>query len=126
MDPLIRKPVPSTEFMTPERCSILENWNDERDANVSIAQARVTPGMTTRLHHLRGVVERYLVVSGSGIVRIGDLAPERLEPGDVAIIPAGVSQQIRNDQNQDLIFYCICTPRFRPECYEDIGERQIP
>jgi len=38
--------------------------------------------------------------------------------GDVVVIPAGVSQQIVNCGARDLVFYCICSPRFTPECYE--------
>ena len=39
----------------------------------------------------------------------------------VVVILAGVSQSIANTGSGDLIFYCICTPRFTPECYEAIG-----
>jgi mannose-6-phosphate isomerase-like protein (cupin superfamily) len=39
-------------------------------------------------------------------------------PGDVVVIPAGVPQQISNDGDSDLVFYCICTPRFRKAKYE--------
>lgn len=118
MNATIRKPDLKTEFPTPERCWILEAWNDRSDGAVSIARARVAPGATTQLHRLRGVDERYLVVAGTGMVRIGPLAPEKVGPGNIVVIPAGVAQQITNDGNIDLIFYCICTPRVSPECYE--------
>ncbi len=120
MKPRILKPDSGAEFETPERCSILESWNDGSDPSVSIARARVKPGVITQLHRLRGVDERYLVISGSGIVRIGGLEPQRVRPGDVVVIPAGVPQQISNDRQQDLVFYCICSPRFASDCYEAI------
>jgi mannose-6-phosphate isomerase-like protein (cupin superfamily) len=41
-----------------------------------------------------------------------------VRPGDVVVIPAGESQSIANTGAVDLVFYCICTPRFTPECYE--------
>ena len=74
--------------------------------------------MATQLHQLQGVDERYLIVNGTGIVKVGILAPQNVNPGDVVVIPAGVAQQITNIGNVDLIFYCICTPRFREDCYK--------
>lgn len=122
MQPLIHKPDPAGEYDTPERCRILKIWDDEGDAAVSLARATVKPGVTTQKHRLRGVDERYLIIQGTGIVRIGRMAPKKVEPGDVVVIPAGVAQQISNIGNMDLVFYCICTPRFYPDCYEPFEE----
>ena len=120
MDPRINRPNRASEFMTPERCSILESWNDAADADASIALARVKSGVTTQLHRLNKVTERYLIVEGSGAVMVGDELHEPVLPGDVVIIPPGTSQQITNTAAQDLLFYCVCTPRFSPECYESM------
>ena len=121
MDPTIARPDESKEFSTPERCSILEVWNDASDHAASIARARVAPGITTQPHRLRGVVERYLIIEGSGFVRIGDSIAQAVAPGDIAVIPAGVTQQITNTGDCDLVLYCVCSPRFTPECYESLG-----
>jgi len=118
MQPLIHTPDPATEYETPERCRILKIWDDDRDGSVSVARATVTPGVTTQPHHLRGVQERYLILQGTGIVKVGGMAPEKVVPGDVVVIPAGTVQQITNTGGTDLVFYCICTPRFFPACYE--------
>jgi mannose-6-phosphate isomerase-like protein (cupin superfamily) len=118
VDPTIARPDESKEFSTPERCSILEVWNDPRDVGVSIARARVAPGVTTQLHKLRGVVERYLIVAGSGLVHVGDSIAEAVAPGAIVIIPAEATQQITNTGDSDLVFYCICSPRFTPGCYD--------
>jgi mannose-6-phosphate isomerase-like protein (cupin superfamily) len=118
MQSFVQKSDPDSEFMIPEGCWILESWNDGNDPAVSIARARVGPGVTTQLHRLRGVDERYVVVQGAGVVRVGDLAPCMVGPGDVVVIPAGTSQQISNTGDVDLVFYCICTPRFSSDCYE--------
>jgi len=120
MKPLIHKPDPATEYDTPERCQILKIWDDDRDASVSVARATVKPGVTTQPHRLRGVDERYLVLQGTGIVKAGTMAPEKVVPGDVVVIPAGTAQQISNVGDTDLVFYCICTPRFFPACYEAV------
>jgi mannose-6-phosphate isomerase-like protein (cupin superfamily) len=118
MKPRVEKPRESSEFATAELCRVLESWNDASDPAVSIARARVAPGVTTKLHRLAGVVERYVIVAGEGHVAIGGDVRESVKPGDVAIIPAGVTQQVTNTGATDLVFYCVCTPRFTAECYE--------
>jgi mannose-6-phosphate isomerase-like protein (cupin superfamily) len=40
--------------------------------------------------------------------------------GDTVFIPRNSSQSIRNTGAQDLIFLCICTPRFRFSNYSAI------
>ncbi len=120
MRPQIIKPEIEREFLADERCWILESWNDESDRVISIARARVEPGVTTQLHRLKGVDERYLITEGTGIVEIGDLPHEDIKTGDVVVIPAGTSQRITNTGSGGLVFYCICTPRFTPQCYETL------
>src|SRR6266480_1779725 len=88
MHVLVRKPDAASEFMTPERCRILEVWNDSSDPHLSIARATVAPGVTTQRHRLRGVDERYLIVEGQGVIQLGDLAAEPVIAGNVAVIPA--------------------------------------
>lgn len=105
------------EFSTAERCSIVELSNHPRDPAVSIAQARVAPGVCTQWHSLDGIVERYLILSGEGEVEVGQQAPARVGPQDVVWIPAGVRQRIRNLGAEDLVFLAICTPRFQPGAY---------
>ncbi|MGJ8637756.1 MAG: cupin domain-containing protein [Opitutaceae bacterium] len=120
MNTRIVKPDEADETTTPERCAILELSNDPDDPEVSIARARVAPGVTTAWHKLTGVAERYVILEGEGLVEVGDLAPTKLSPGDVVRIPPGVRQRITNTGEQDLIFHAICTPRFVPECYVDL------
>ncbi len=120
MQPIIHKPDPSAEYETPERCRILKIWDDQRDGSVSVARATVKPGVATQPHRLRGVDERYLIIHGTGEVKVGDMTPQPVVPGDVVVIPAGASQHISNVGETDLVFYCICTPRFSPACYESL------
>lgn len=123
MEPRVARTDPRSEFVTEERCSILEWWNDASDEDVSIARARVAPGVATVRHRV-SVHERYLILEGRGLMRVGDLAPTEVGPGDVVIIPAGIAQQITNVGAGDLVFACVCTPRFRPECYEALEEAE--
>ena len=110
------------EFFIPERCFILELSNSDDDDKMSLARARVEPGVTTQLHRLNGVEERYVVQSGRGRMEVGGIEPREVGPGDVVLIPAGVPQRITNTGELDLVFLCVCTPRFFPECYEALGE----
>jgi mannose-6-phosphate isomerase-like protein (cupin superfamily) len=116
----VRPMVPEAEFLTPERCYVNELSNTQADPAVSIARARVAPGVTTRWHRLVGTAERYVLLSGTGRVEVGDLAPQVVGPGDVVLIPPGCRQRITCLGADDLVFLAICTPRFRREAYEDI------
>ena len=111
---------PVAEFYTPEGCYINELSNTEADPDASIARARVRPGVTTRWHRLEATTERYVILEGVGRVEVGNLPPQAVGPGDVVLIPPSCRQRITNLGGQDLIFLAICTPRFRPEAYEDI------
>lgn len=119
-DWLLPGPFP-TEFPTEERCFITEILNDPRCPEVSLARARVAPGVTTRLHRLDGTIERYVIRKGTGRVEIGGVVAP-VGPGDRVLIPAGVSQRIANTGPEDLEFDCLCTPRFEPANYQDLGD----
>ncbi len=116
MEPIIIKTKALREIQTKEQCSIAESWSSEQ---VSIAKARVKPETTTSPHSLEGVDEIYLIAKGKGRVTLGNLCPTEVTVGDMVFIPAGTRQQITNAGKRDLVFYCICTPRFRQECYRD-------
>ena len=120
MKPEIHKASSQHEFFTAERLFITEIWNSATDNDVSIARARVEPGVTTALHYLDGVDERYIIISGKGIVEVQGLTPTKVATGDIIEIPANKTQRITNVDESDLIFYCICTPRFTPDCYCDV------
>ena len=111
---------PVKEFYTPERCHILELSNSPDDPDVSIARARVNPGITTRWHRLAGTMERYVILEGRGRVEVGNLPPQTVNPGDVVLIPPGCRQRIANTGEKDLIFLAVCSPRFTDDAYEDI------
>jgi mannose-6-phosphate isomerase-like protein (cupin superfamily) len=115
----------SNEFYTEEKCFITEVSNSSDDPEISIAQARLEPGVTTRWHRLVDTSERYIIISGKGVVEVGVLSPQEIKAGDVVIIPPMCRQRITNTGVQDLIFLAICSPRFSNEIYEDIEDDQI-
>ncbi len=129
--PMILRAAAHQEYWFEEGCHITEWLNLPDDPALSVARARVTPGVTTRLHRLAGVAERYVILAGSGRVEL--VGPDRgltpadhtvsdLEPGDVVVIPPGFSQRITNIGDGDLVFLALCTPRFTRAAYADCGQ----
>ncbi|MEE4377408.1 MAG: cupin domain-containing protein [Candidatus Competibacteraceae bacterium] len=112
-----------SEFYTSEKCYIVELSNTPDDPDLSIARARVEPGVTTRWHRLTITGERYCIIKGIGLVEIGELPAQEVNPGDVVIIPPLCRQRITNIGADDLIFLAICTPRFSTDGYEEIEEQ---
>ena len=102
-----------------ERCYITELINDEAWPEFSIARTRVEPGVTTQLHTL-SVHEVYVIESGTGLMTVGDDAPFPVGPGEIVTIPKHVSQSIENTGTSDLLFLCVCTPRFSQKCYKSL------
>ena len=107
------------EFWTGERCWITELLNNDRYPEVSVARTRVEPGVTTDLHSL-SVSEWYLIESGQGQMTVGEQPARRVYPGDVVTIPKHVAQKIQNDGDLDLVFLCVCAPRFSLKCYTSL------
>jgi len=116
----IRRAKDRQEVFTSERCFITELSNCPDDPQVSIANARVEPAITTRWHRLNGITERYCILSGTGLIEVGEEAGETVSPGDVVLIPPGDRQRITNTGSCDLVFLAICSPRFVPEAYEQL------
>ena len=105
------------EYYSEERCFITEWHNLADDPDCSVAQARVEPGVTTRWHRVAGTVERYIVLRGRGVAEVEDSGSLELGPGDSLTIPAGARQRIHNPGEEDLVFLCVCTPRFEWQNY---------
>jgi mannose-6-phosphate isomerase-like protein (cupin superfamily) len=122
--PKIQHNSEASEYFFDEGCFINEWWNRPEDAALSIARARVAPGETTHWHCLHNSVERYVILSGEGVVEVGELAPTIVKPGDVVVIPADVRQRIHNSGSEDLVFLALCTPRFQAENYVDLEDER--
>jgi mannose-6-phosphate isomerase-like protein (cupin superfamily) len=100
-----------------ENCFITEILNTKEYPDMSIAQARVKPGITTVLHWLKETEEKYFILSGSGEVEIDGEIAGTVQAGDLVLIPNNSTQRIKNTGAEDLIFICICTPRFETKNY---------
>lgn len=109
-----------SEYYFKERCFIRELLNSPSEPGLSIAQARVEPGITTVWHSLTGT-EVYYILSGVGIAEVaGEQYPVRC--GELIHISAGEAQRITNTGSSDLLFLAICAPRFVPENYTDVED----
>ncbi|MDQ7090800.1 MAG: cupin domain-containing protein [Methylococcales bacterium] len=108
------------EFYTPEKCYITELLNTVDNPDLSIARARVEPGITTCWHRLTATAEYYYILSGCGIMEVGTLPPKDVKTGDVVLIPPQCRQRITNTGTESLVFLAICTPRFLNEAYQAI------
>lgn len=110
---------PNQEYYFEEGCHIVETSNSASDEAVSVVRARVEAGKQTRWHSLIDTYERYVITAGEGVVEVGDASPEKVQPGDVVLIPPNTRQRIRNPGSTDLKFLAICSPRFKKENYQD-------
>ncbi len=107
---------PQDEVWTAERCFIREIVNKPSIQDFSLAESRVEPGVTTQLHKL-SVNEWYVILRGTGWMEVDGKSAQTVVPGDVVEIRAEMSQRIHNDGDVDLVFQCICLPRFTTNCY---------
>ena len=107
------------ERWTSERCYIREIINDADLPEVSLARCRVEPGVTTQLHKL-SVHEVYVIEEGNGLMTVGDSAPFTIGPGDTVTIAKHVPQCVQNTGDGDLVFVCVCAPKFSQECYTSL------
>ena len=107
------------EVWTSERCFISELLNDPGWPELSLARCRVEPGVTTELHAL-DVTEVYVIEHGQGRMCLGDEEPFDVGPGDAVTITQHEAQQITNTGTDDLVFLCVCTPRFLQDSYTSL------
>jgi mannose-6-phosphate isomerase-like protein (cupin superfamily) len=96
--------------------------------SVSLAHATVAPGAETIWHRLEDTDEIYFVLSGRGLVSVGDES-RQVEPGDTVWIPADIPQKIRNLGPAPLEFLCACGPAYVPICDQPahpLGPIEVP
>ena len=104
------------EYYFKEGCFIEEWLNNSDNEDISIARVRVEGRRSTRKHKLIDTKERYVILSGSGIVTVGEKTWQ-VKAKDVVLIKSGQEQCIENPNAQDLIFLAICSPRFEEKNY---------
>ena len=90
-------------------------WVNVPEPPARISRYRVAPGRSVSLHVHTGKAEYWVIVAGSGVVRVGqDSFP--VSEGDVVATPPTVPHALRNTGSSPLIFINIVQPT---------GEEQI-
>ena len=62
--------------------------------------------------------EVYYILSGKGKMEIGGEVTGIVAERDLVFIPKNTTQRITNISDMDLVFLCICAPRFKIENYK--------
>jgi mannose-6-phosphate isomerase-like protein (cupin superfamily) len=84
------------------------------NANQSLAEARVEPGVTTALHRHHRSEEIYHVTAGEGLLTLGDQS-FAVAPGDSIFIAPGTAHRVRNTGGGVLVILCCCSPAYTHE-----------
>jgi|LakMenE18May11ns_1017448.scaffolds.fasta_scaffold9920607_2 mannose-6-phosphate isomerase-like protein (cupin superfamily) len=82
--------------------------------NQSLAEAIVGPGIRTQAHFHPKTEEIYYVLSGVGLMHLGNESRE-VGPGDAIAIPPGTVHWIQNPGALPLVFLCACSPAYEHE-----------
>ena len=87
-------------------------WTPAR--NQSLAEATVLVGGRTIAHYHRTTEELYYIVSGTGLMRVGE--EERgVRRGDCVVIPPGAEHKLSNTGAEPLVLLCCCAPAYSDE-----------
>src|SRR5687768_3605089 len=92
---------------------VLHPDHDGIPLGYSLAHAVIKPGRRSIRHHLEGATEVYYLLSGRGLMHIGEEQRE-VRAGDALLIPAGAVQFLENTGEEDLAFLAIVEPAWQP------------
>lgn len=81
----------------------------------SLAEEMLPPGCAVTAHHHREIEEIYYVVSGTGLMTVGDETRE-VNAGDAIYVPRGCRHTLRNTGSEPIKLILVCGPAF---FYED-------
>lgn len=113
---LVRSLESCTEFVAGDNSVLRELFNplkEQLDLRYSLAHASVPAGSSTTPHSLK-TSEVYYILSGNGIMHIGD-EQQPVSEGETVYIPPSSVQYIVNPGPDMLVFLCIVDPAWRPE-----------
>lgn len=103
-------------FITLDGSSIRElagpAWTPAR--NQSLAEATVPVGGATTAHYHRTTEELYYIVSGTGLMRVGE-EERAVRRGDCVVIPPGAEHKLSNTGAEPLVLLCCCAPAYSDE-----------
>lgn len=98
--------------------TLLREWlhpkNDKIELPYSLAFAAVESGTSSLPHILKNSTEIYIILEGEGMAYVDGQA-QRLNAGELLVIPAGAEQFIENTGVSTLKFLCIVSPPWSKE-----------
>ncbi len=81
----------------------------------SLAEEMLPPGSEVTAHYHREIEEIYYVVSGSGLMTVGD-ETRKVNAGDAVYVPPGHRHTLKNTGSEPIKLILVCGPAF---FYED-------
>jgi mannose-6-phosphate isomerase-like protein (cupin superfamily) len=81
----------------------------------SLAEEMLPPGCAVTPHHHRDLEEIYYIVSGAGLMTVGENSRE-VGAGDAVYIPRGHRHSLKNTGTEPIKLILVCGPAF---FYED-------
>ena len=91
------------------------------NCNQSLAEATVLPGTRTELHRHAISEELYFILTGSGIMTLGDDC-FKVGAGDTVLIPPGTPHRIEATGTEALRILCCCSPAYAHEDTELLSD----
>jgi mannose-6-phosphate isomerase-like protein (cupin superfamily) len=80
------------------------------EAKLTVAEVWIDRGKATSAHMHKITEEIYVVVRGTGRMRLNDEVRE-VRPGDCVVIKPGTVHEISNEYDEPLVFIATCSPR---------------
>lgn len=105
------------EYSTKSGFNVSEWWNTDDDPALSVARLRIKAGVATRSYRLRVITERYLFLTGNGLLEL-DGVTHKVGPGTNVLIRPGTWRAVKNVGDRDLGLLSICQPRYRRHGYD--------
>ncbi len=88
---------------------IIHPKNDGVQLNYSLALASLKIGESSVPHYLANQTELYIFLKGKGKIIIDD-KQQKVNTGDVVLVPKGARQHLENQGNSVMEFLCIVSP----------------
>ncbi len=103
------------------RSHILMDAGDLGSRNLSVTWVEVPPGAQQRQHSHEESEQVYVIVAGSGVMRVaGD--EERVQEGDLVFIPPASDHGLVNDGEETLSYVAAASP---PVSMEELYRTQL-
>ena len=92
----------------------LMDRSNSRITACSLAEEILPPGCAVRPHYHREIEEIYYILSGCGVMTVGEEQHE-VGPGDSVYVPRGARHTLENTGAEDIKLLLVCGPAFTCE-----------